>query len=67
MLYLIGGILVLIMFVMRIALGAALSFEITNPKVKGLIGFESWVADKDNEYNTLKLHFVWLALRWDWE
>jgi len=67
MLYLIGGILVLIMFVMRIALGAALSFEITHPKVKAIVGFESWGADEDNKYNTFKLHFVWLALRWDWE
>ena len=65
--WLIGGIVILICFFMWVALGAALSFEITNPKVKGLIGFESWVADDDNEYNTLKLHFVWLALRWDWE
>jgi hypothetical protein len=35
MLYLIGGILVLIMFVMRILYGASLSFEITNPKEPG--------------------------------
>jgi hypothetical protein len=45
---------------------AQLTLEITHPKVKGLVGFEHWVADEDNDYNTLKLHFIWLALRWDW-
>jgi hypothetical protein len=51
---------------MYLVLGASLTFEITHPKVKGLVGFEHWVADEADDYNTFKLHFIWLALRWDW-
>ena len=63
--YIILGIIILFAFVMNF-MDAQLTLEITHPKVKGLVGFEHWVADEDNDYNTLKLHFIWLALRWDW-
>ena len=63
--YIILGIIILFAFVMDF-MDAQLTFEITHPKVKGLVGFEHWVADEDNDYNTFKLHFIWLALRWDW-
>ena len=43
------------------------SIEITNPKYKALIGFEVWEGDEDNQYNTFKIHFVWIALRFDWK
>ena len=65
--WLIGGIVILICFFMWVALGASLTLELTNPKIKAVVGFEMWPADEENEYNTFKLHFVWLALRWDWE
>ena len=63
--YIILGIIILFAFVMNF-MHAQLTLEITHPKVKGLVGFEHWVADEDNDYNTFKLHFIWLALRWDW-
>ena len=63
--YIILGIIILFAFVMNF-MDAQLTLEITHPKVKGLVGFEHWVTDKDNDYNTFKLHFIWLALRWDW-
>ena len=63
--HIILGIIILFAFVMNF-MDAQLTLEITHPKVKGLVGFEHWVADEDNDYNTFKLHFIWLALRWDW-
>jgi len=65
--WLIGGIVILICFFMWVALGASLTLELTHPKIKAVVGFEMWPADEENEYNTFKLHFIWLALRWDWE
>jgi len=65
--WLIGGIVILICFFMWVALGASLTLELTHPKIKAVVGFEMWSADEENEYNTFKLHFIWLALRWDWE
>ena len=41
--------------------------EITNPKVHCLIGAQYFEADDVDDYNTFKLHFLWIALRWDWE
>jgi hypothetical protein len=43
-----------------------MSIEITHPKVLCLIGFQYWEADDENEYNTFKIHLLWIALRWDW-
>ena len=40
--------------------------EIKNPVTGALVGFQYWEADDDNEYSTLKIHFLWIALRWDW-
>jgi hypothetical protein len=42
------------------------SIELTHPKAQCLLGFQYWETDEDNEYNTFKVHFIWLALRWDW-
>ena len=64
--YIIFGLLILLGVFMYLVLGASLTFELTHPKAKGLVGFEHWVVDEDNDYNTFKLHFIWLALRWDW-
>lgn len=41
-------------------------FEITHPKVHALFGWQLWEADDENDYNTFKIHLLWLALRWDW-
>jgi hypothetical protein len=41
--------------------------EIMNPKVGCLVGAQYWEADGQDDYNTFKLHFLWIALRWDWE
>ena len=51
---------------MYMVLGASLTLELTHPRIKALVGFELWSADETDDYNTLKLHFIWLALRWDW-
>ena len=40
--------------------------ELTNPKIHALIGFQYWISDNENDYNTFKIHLLWLALRWDW-
>ena len=64
--YIIFGLLVLVGMFMYMVLGASLTIELTHPRVKALVGFELWPADETDEYNTLKLHFIWLALRWDW-
>jgi len=40
--------------------------ELTNPKIHALIGFQYWQSDNENDYNTFKIHLLWLALRWDW-
>jgi hypothetical protein len=42
------------------------SIEITHPSAQCLVGFQFWEMDDDNGYNTFKLYFIWLALRWDW-
>lgn len=42
-------------------------FEITHPKVHALFGWQLWEADDENDYNTFKIHLLWIALRWDWE
>jgi len=41
--------------------------EVTHPRVHCLLGFQQWTADDENDYNTFKIHFLWIALRWDWE
>ena len=63
--YIILGIIILFAFVMNF-MDAQLTLEITHPKVKALVGFEYWPSDDEEDYNTFKLHFIWLALRWDW-
>ena len=40
--------------------------EVMNPKVGALLGFQYWEADDEDDYSTFKIHFVWIALRWDW-
>ncbi len=41
--------------------------EITHPSTHCLIGFQQWEADGDEyDYNTFKIHILWIALRWDW-
>jgi hypothetical protein len=59
-------IIILLGGFMYLVLGASLTLELTHPRIKGLVGFEHWVADEADDYNTFKLHFIWLALRWDW-
>jgi hypothetical protein len=59
-------IIILLGAFMYMVLGASLTLELTHPRMKALVGFELWPVDDENEYNTLKLHFIWLALRWDW-
>ena len=41
--------------------------EVTHPRVHALFGFQLWERDDENDYNTFKIHFLWIALRWDWE
>jgi hypothetical protein len=67
MIYIIGVLLILLLLYMRFVLGASLYLELTHPKIKAIIGFERWPSDDKNQYHTFKLHFIWLALRWDWE
>lgn len=64
--YIIFGLLVLLSGFMYLVLGASLTLELTHPRIKALVGFEYWPSDDEEEYNTFKLHFIWLALRWDW-
>jgi hypothetical protein len=64
--WIIFGLLVLMVMFMNLALDASLSLELTHPKVKALVGFEYWPSDDEEDYNTFKLYFIWLALRWDW-
>ena len=64
--WIIFGLLILLGAFMYMVLGASLTLELTHPRMKALVGFELWPVDDENEYNTLKLHFIWLALRWDW-
>ncbi len=40
--------------------------ELMNPAIGCLLGFQYWGADEDNDYNTVKIHFLWVSLRWDW-
>ena len=41
--------------------------EISHPRILCLIGFQYWEADEEgDDYNTFKIHFLWIALRWDW-
>ena len=42
-------------------------FELMNPQVGCLVGFQYWEEDDESDYTTFKLHFLWIALRWDWE
>jgi hypothetical protein len=53
-------------YVYVMALGASLTLELTHPRIKALVGFEYWPSDDEEDYNTFKLYFIWLALRWDW-
>lgn len=64
--WIIFGLLILLGMFMYMVLGASLTLELTHPKVKALVGFEYWPSDDEEDYNTFKLHFIWLALRWDW-
>ena len=40
--------------------------EVMNPRVGALVGFQYWEADYEYEYTKFKIHFIWIALRWDW-
>jgi hypothetical protein len=31
-----------------------------------LVGFQYFPADDETFYDTFKLHFLWIVLRWDW-
>lgn len=42
------------------------SIEITHPKALCLLGFQHWMAEDEDDYNTFKIHLLWIALRWDW-
>ena len=64
--YIIFGLLILLGAFMYMVLGASLTIELTHPRMKALVGFEYWPSDDEEDYNTFKLHFIWLALRWDW-
>ena len=64
--YIIFGLVVLLTIFMYMVLGASLTLELTHPRIKALVGFEYWPSDDEEDYNTFKLHFIWLALRWDW-
>ena len=64
--YIIFGLVVLLAIFMYVVLGASLTLELTHPRIKALVGFEYWPNDDEEDYNTFKLHFIWLALRWDW-
>ena len=64
--YIIFGLVVLLAIFMYVVLGASLTLELTHPRIKALVGFEYWPSDEEEDYNTFKLHFIWLALRWDW-
>jgi len=64
--YIIFGLVVLLAIFMYVVLGASLTLELTHPRIKALVGFEYWPSDDEEDYNTFKLHFIWLALRWDW-
>ena len=64
--YILFGLLVLLAIFMYVVLGASLTLELTHPRIKALVGFEYWPNDDEEDYNTFKLHFIWLALRWDW-
>ena len=64
--WIIFGLLILIGMFMYMVLGASLTLELTHPRIKALVGFEYWPSDDEEDYNTFKLHFIWLALRWDW-
>ncbi len=41
--------------------------ELMKHKVGCLVAAQYWEADDQDDYNTFKLHFLWIALRWDWE
>ena len=41
--------------------------EVTHPRAGCLVGAQYWEADGQDDYNTFKIHFLWIALRWDWE
>ena len=64
--YIIFGLVLLLAIFMYVVLGASLTLELTHPRIKALVGFEYWPSDDEEDYNTFKLHFIWLALRWDW-
>ena len=64
--WIIGGTVLMMIIIMRVVLNASLTLELTHPRIKAVVGFEMWPADETDEYNTFKLHFIWLALRWDW-
>lgn len=41
--------------------------EIAHPRTLCLIGFQHWEPDEEgDDYHTFKIHFLWIALRWDW-
>ena len=62
-------LLITLSIFMYLKYSASLMIELTSPKIKALIGFEYWPSDmseSDEDYNTFKLHFLWVAFRWDW-
>jgi len=40
--------------------------EIVHPSMQCLVGFQYFAPDEESDYETFKLHFLWIVLRWDW-
>lgn len=62
-------LLITLSIFMYLKYSASLMIELTSPKIKAIVGFEYWpldVSEVGEDFNTLKLHFLWVALRWDW-
>jgi hypothetical protein len=46
---------------MYMVLGASLTLELTHPRIKGLVGFEHWVADEATI--TIRLNYILFGWR----
>ena len=40
--------------------------EIVHPRIQCLLGFQHFPPDGEAQYETFKIHFLWIVLRWDW-
>ena len=40
--------------------------EIVHPSMQCIVGFQYFAPDDESDYETFKLHFLWIVLRWDW-